>query len=273
MQRGLVGSEMCIRDRYQRRVHGVDNMDCIMIRRCNMRIGVIGSGNGGTTLAYDMASKNIDVMISDLPDFLDNVKIIKKNQGIYGRIKEAEQETFYKVLATENIREVLEFANVIFISAPAYGTKLIAETCKNYIGKNHRIILCPGTIGGAFEFKKALGYEYNDKSIHISETSTLPYATRLNELGHVIIHHYVKTLHFSTLPSEKTMENLDLIRDLFPSFVPVKNIMYTSISCGNPVIHPAVVILNSALIERTKGDFRFYADGITRSVGNLIQAV
>eukprot|EP00831_Metopus_contortus_P007309 TRINITY_DN12797_c0_g1_i3.p1 TRINITY_DN12797_c0_g1~~TRINITY_DN12797_c0_g1_i3.p1 ORF type:complete len:246 (+),score=46.23 TRINITY_DN12797_c0_g1_i3:92-829(+) len=193
MQRGLVGSEMCIRDRYQRRVHGVDNMDCIMIRRCNMRIGVIGSGNGGTTLAYDMASKNIDVMISDLPDFLDNVKIIKKNQGIYGRIKEAEQETFYKVLATENIREVLEFANVIFISAPAYGTKLIAETCKNYIGKNHRIILCPGTIGGAFEFKKALGYEYNDKSIHISETSTLPYATRLNELGHVIIHHYVKT--------------------------------------------------------------------------------
>jgi len=47
----------------------------------------------------------------------------------------------------------------------------------------------------------------------------------------------------------------------------------TTLQNGNPVIHPAVTLTNTALIERTAGDFRFYEDGITPAVGRLIQAV
>jgi opine dehydrogenase len=39
------------------------------------------------------------------------------------------------------------------------------------------------------------------------------------------------------------------------------------------VIHPAVTLLNAALIERTGGDFFFYEDGVTPAVGRLIEAV
>ncbi len=238
-----------------------------------MKIGIIGSGNGGTTLAYDIASKGHEVMISDLPQFLDNVKGIKNNGGITAKIKDSGNEDFVKVSTSENIKDVLAFSHLIFISTPAYGTKPIAAECKPYITEKHKIILCPGTIGGAFEFKKEIGYDYPDDRVQVSETSTLPYATRLNKPGCIEIHHFVKKLYFSTLPSSKTEENLKLVSDLFPAFTPAENVMFTSLECGNPVIHPAVVILNAGLIERTNGNFRFYADGITKSVGHLIKAI
>lgn len=238
-----------------------------------MEIGIIGSGNGGTALAYDIASKNHEVMITDLPQFLDNVKAIKKNGGISAKIKGSSKENFVNVSASESIEEVLKFSKLIFISTPAYGTKPIAIKCKPFITKEHKIILCPGTIGGAFEFKKEIGYECLDDTLHVSETSTLPYAVRLKKPGYIEIHHFVKKLYFSTLPSCKTEENLALIRDIFPAFTAAENVMFTSLECGNPVIHPAVVMLNAGLVERTKGDFRFYADGITKSVGNLMRAV
>jgi len=42
---------------------------------------------------------------------------------------------------------------------------------------------------------------------------------------------------------------------------------------ANPVIHPSVTLLNAALIERTKGNFYFYEEGVTKAVGRLMKEV
>jgi len=55
--------------------------------------------------------------------------------------------------------------------------------------------------------------------------------------------------------------------------IPGKNILQTTMQNANPVIHPAVTLLNAGLIERTKGDFYFYEKGVTPAVGRLIAAV
>jgi opine dehydrogenase len=39
------------------------------------------------------------------------------------------------------------------------------------------------------------------------------------------------------------------------------------------VIHPPVTLLNAGLLERTGGGFLFYEEGVTESVGRLIEAV
>ena len=39
------------------------------------------------------------------------------------------------------------------------------------------------------------------------------------------------------------------------------------------MIHPAVTLLNAGLLERTGGGFLFYEEGVTESVGRLIEAV
>jgi opine dehydrogenase len=50
-------------------------------------------------------------------------------------------------------------------------------------------------------------------------------------------------------------------------------VFQTALQNGNPVIHPAVTLLNAALIDRTGGDFAFYEEGVTTSTGRLMEAV
>jgi opine dehydrogenase len=60
---------------------------------------------------------------------------------------------------------------------------------------------------------------------------------------------------------------------VYPAMASAKNALQTSLQNGNPVIHPVITLLNTALIERTKGDFLFYEEGVTPAVGRLIKAI
>ena len=66
---------------------------------------------------------------------------------------------------------------------------------------------------------------------------------------------------------------LEILRQVYPSTSEAATVFQTSLQNGNPVIHPAVTLMNAALLERTGGDFRFYEEGVTRSVGRLMEAV
>ena len=55
--------------------------------------------------------------------------------------------------------------------------------------------------------------------------------------------------------------------------IAAKNILQTSLQNGNPVIHPAVTLMNVALIERANCDFDFYQEGVTPAVGRLMEGV
>ena len=60
---------------------------------------------------------------------------------------------------------------------------------------------------------------------------------------------------------------------MWPAVEKAESVFQTTLQNGNPVIHPAVTLLNAGLLERTGGDFLFYEEGVTESVGRLIEAV
>jgi opine dehydrogenase len=66
---------------------------------------------------------------------------------------------------------------------------------------------------------------------------------------------------------------LEVIRLIYPYTAEAATVFQTTLQNGNPVIHPAVTLLNTGLIERTGGDFNFYEDGVTESVGRLMAGV
>jgi opine dehydrogenase len=51
------------------------------------------------------------------------------------------------------------------------------------------------------------------------------------------------------------------------------NVLQKSLQNANPIIHPAVTLSNAARIEMTGGDFLFYEDGVSDSVGCLIETL
>ena len=237
-----------------------------------MRIAVLGSGAGGCAVAFDFAAHGHQVRLFDFESFGETVAKIRKTGGIRA---EGVLEGFGPVQsAGHDIEESLDGAAIIFVVGPAYSTRPFAEACRPHLKKGQTVIICPGSSGGAIEFKKGAGLELKDVETRVAETSTLPYAVRSLEPGQVRIFLKLRGgLFIAALPARNTVQVLDAIRDVYPHMAAAKNILQTSLQNGNPVIHPAITLLNAALIERTGGDFFFYEDGVTPAVGRLIEAV
>jgi opine dehydrogenase len=165
-------------------------------------------------------------------------------------------------------------ADIIYAVGPAYSTRPFAEACAPHLKKGQIVIVCPSSCGGSVVFKNGAGLDIRDTDIIVAETSTLPYAVRLLEPGKIRIFNKLKGgLFIATLPAQNTNYVLDQVCDVYPKMRAAKNIIQTSLQNGNPVIHPTITLLNVALIERTRGDFDFYHDGVTPAVGRLIEAV
>jgi opine dehydrogenase len=107
-----------------------------------------------------------------------------------------------------------------------------------------------------------------------SETSTRPYAARADGEGNVhVFHRFDAGLFAAAVPRSGNAQLLAVLRQISPSIHEAATVFQTSLQNGNPVIHPAVTLMNAALLERTGGDFRFYEEGVTASVGRVMEAV
>lgn len=237
-----------------------------------MKIAVLGAGNGGVSVAADWSLSGHEVRIFDFEGFNEQLDAIVKNGGIYttGALKGFAPIVY----AGHSIQEAIEGSDLIVAVGPAYSTVPFAEAAKPYIKEGQDVVVCPGSCGGAFLFKKTLGLDFEDSSIVVAETSTLPYACRITQPGHV--HVYLKLeggLYFSTLPSNAIDRVYKIFSTVYPCTEKAKNVFQTVLQNGNPVIHPAVTLLNAGRIESTNGDFLFYEDGVMPGVGNLMKAV
>ncbi len=237
-----------------------------------MKIAVLGSGNGGCAIAFDCAAHGHLVNLFDFEQFPESIEAVQTNGGIYC---EGVLEGFQPVTtAGHEIEKALDGADIIYAVGPAYSTQPFAEACKPYLQKGQVIIVCPSSCGGSIEFKNGAGLDLRDEDIVVAETSTLPYAVRLMLPGKIKVFNKLKGgLLLAAVPGKQTNAVLEKVRDVYPTMSAAKNILQTSLQNGNPVIHPAITLLNVALIERTQGDFDFYHQGVTPTVGRLIRAV
>jgi opine dehydrogenase len=143
-----------------------------------------------------------------------------------------------------------------------------------HLRPGQNIVICPSSCAGSLMFKKALRLALADDTYNIGETNTLPYAVRTSEPG--VIHVYLKLkagLFVAAVPHSGTERLHATLHEVYPGITAAESVFQTTLQNGNPVIHPAVTLLNAALIERTGGDFNFYEDGVTNAVGRLMEAV
>lgn len=236
-----------------------------------MKVTVLGSGNGGCTIAADWALSGHKVKLFDFEEFSSNINAINKAGGISisGRIN-----GFAKLAYCGNdLEKALKDTEIVFVVGPAYSTESFGLACKGKLTDGQKVIIVPGSCGGALIFKKALGLEFDDEKIIVGETHTLPYACRIVEPGVVNVYHKLKAAVFiSALPSQYTEELFNSFKKVNPC-MPAKNVLQTTLQNGNAAIHPAGILMMTAWIESTKGNFNFYEDGITPAVGRLIKAV
>lgn len=237
-----------------------------------MKVAVLGSGNGGHAIAFEWAKAGHDVYMFDFEKFDKAVSAITLAGGIYSQ---GALEGFQKIVyAGHDIEKVVTGAELVFAVGPAYSTEAFGKACRPYIKPGQICVVCPGSCMGSVVFKNALGLSIEDDSVIIAETSTLPYAVRIIGDARIDIYNRLPAgCMMAALPHMYTDMVFDMLSSVHWGIEKAENVFQTTFQNSNPVIHPAITTLNAARIESTHGDFYFYEEGVTTSVGRLVKAI
>lgn len=235
-----------------------------------MNVTVIGAGNSGLAMAAHLSKEGNNVTLwnrsrSSISNLI-KTHIINCEGVVSGKIKID--------LVTDDIKEALKNPDIILITTPANSHKELAELIANNINKSTMIVLNPGRTFGALEFKKT--YEkYNRKCEQlIAETQTIIYTCRKTSEDSVNIIAFKDSVLISTIDSKLNSKVVELLPEcLIKYFVPAKSMIQTSIGNVGMILHCAPLLLNTGWTESKTNIYKYYYDGITETIGRLIERI
>lgn len=233
---------------------------------------VLGAGNGGYAMAADLSLAGYLVNLYEHPKFEENAKSIREEGGI--ELRGVGRTGFAKIRGkiTTDMREAIEGVDIINIVVPSFVHRVFFKAFAPYL-KDGQIVLIHTGNWGCLELSNMLKQMKIKKDVKIAETSILVYAcerTIRPPQANVIA--LKKKVLLSAIPATDTKDVLRAINEVYPQFVPAASVLETSGSNMN-INHVSVMVLNAGRIESTKGDFKFWKDGVTPSVARVMQEV
>jgi opine dehydrogenase len=234
------------------------------------RIAVLGAGNGGLASAADLTLRGYEVrLFSRSPETLAPIV----NQGGI-HLTGAAGEGFAKVaLITNDLREAVLGADLVQVVVPVYGHQFYADGLARLLRDDQPVFLNPGHCGGGLHFVAELRRQGFFGELRTCETAGLTYGCRIQQPGTVRVIRVPTALPFAAFPGKHSEELYEFIRQIYPNIVLMKNVLETAFADNNAVEHPPQALLNIGWLEHTKGEYEFYYEGTTPSVGRVIDAV
>ena len=232
------------------------------------KFAVLGGGNGGQSIGAYLTLKGYEASLYDR--YENVIAPIKAKGGV--ELKGVSLTGFAGIKTiTTNLGEAVDGAEVVLVVVPAFAHRYLAESLVPYLKDGQTIVLCPGSTGGVFEFRKAFKDKGCKARIKLGETSSLFYACRAEAPGVAAITGIKKTMPLAAFPSADADEIIASLREPYPQLVKEDNILTSDMSNLNAIIHPLPVLLNVGWIEKAGGAFKFYYDSISPSIGGLIE--
>ena len=118
-----------------------------------IKVCIMGGGNGAFAAAADLSLRGYRITIYENERFKSNIEDIMETGIIHcvgvGPVGDAK---IYKV--TCDLADALSDVDVIMPIAPAYAQEAMAKSLLPYIKPGDKIVLTPGSTGGALIFAK-----------------------------------------------------------------------------------------------------------------------
>jgi opine dehydrogenase len=233
---------------------------------------VIGAGHGGKAMAGHLALMGFPTSLYNRT--FDHIYAIKELSGVDLESCEGGPRGFGKLeCVTSNMAEALEHAEMIMVVVPSSAHADVAKACAPHLKNGQIIVLHPGRTCGAIEFAKVLRDQHCTTDVTISEAETFIYASRSDGPAQARIFRIKEAVPLAALPAKRTRMVLDQIHEAYPQFIDGGNVLQTGLNNMGAIFHPALTILNAGWIESTHGDYQFYIDGVTQSVGRVLEAL
>ncbi|HEY8449666.1 MAG TPA: NAD/NADP octopine/nopaline dehydrogenase family protein [Bacillota bacterium] len=240
-----------------------------------MRVAVLGAGNGGFATAADLALRGHAVRLYELPEFAANLEPVRANGGIQMDVLDSFPRPggFARLEAlTTDMAEAVGGAELVLLTVPAYAHDTYVHRLAPHLAPGQVVVFCPGYLGPWLLWQR-LREGGRAEQVILGETESLIYACRKTAPDRVWVRGYKRGLRAAALPAAANDRLIELLRSAYPDVEPAPNVIATTLSNANALIHTPLMLLNAAHIERTGGDFLFYHEGMTPAVGRLIESL
>ncbi|MBT4822400.1 MAG: NAD(P)-binding domain-containing protein, partial [Lentisphaerae bacterium] len=231
---------------------------------------IIGAGNGGKATAADLALQGKAVRLFEFPEFAANIAELRQCPRLNASGDVAGEAVLAGV--TSDLAEAVEGADAIVVVTQATAHERVATELAPIVRPNQFVLLNPGSTGGSLEFARVFREHGVQELPLLGETGTLTYGCR-GTASDVNVYLKVRRVVYGTFPADRSGEVADELEALFPGLVRVADVLAAGLTNANPVIHPAITILNAARIEKEGPGMHFYRDGVSPSVAKLIEKV
>lgn len=230
-------------------------------------IAVIGAGNGGKAAAADLALQGKKVRLFEFPEYALNLKQIMERRIITATGAVAGEARLS--VATTDLAQALDGADSIMVCTQALAHDRVAREMAPLIEPNQLVIVNPGSTGGALRFARIFQESGVTRPPILAETGTLTYGCRA-EGATVNIRVKARRVVYGTLPAIEMPQVGPLLEACYPGLVRGASVLEAGLNNANPVIRPAITVLNAARIERQGHRMGFYRDGVSPVVARLI---
>jgi opine dehydrogenase len=211
------------------------------------RFAVLGGGNGGQSLAGDLAERGFHV--TALYDrFSQAIEAVKERGGVelVGPVRSG----FGKVdLVTSDIGEAVAAGDVLMVVVPAFAHEWMAEAMAPHLRDGQTVVLVPGYLGSTLLFRRIFDAQCVQARVTLAETVSLPYATRLVGPAQAGIKGIKKVLFFAALPKEETARVIEILKPALPQLIAVESVLATGLNVSNAIGHVPTYLLNLGRIE------------------------
>lgn len=175
-------------------------------------------------------------------------------------------------MASSCIEDVV--SQVVLVTAPSNAHCDIARAISPYVNADMVIVLNPGRTFGAIEFAETLKKNGVKELPHIAETQTIVYTCRKCSQDSVTILALKDNVKISSIRKDD-LEYIcsKLPKSICPCFKLEDNYLNTTLSNVGMILHCAPVLMNIGWIESLEHNFKYYYDGISKSVADFIQKI
>ena len=234
-------------------------------------VAVIGAGNGGFTMAADLALSGWNIHLYELPRFKENITPLLKEGGIH--ITGAANTGFAKLgRITSDISEAIEHASCLMVNMVSLAHEEMAELLAPVVREDQPIFILPGN-AGSLVFTNIFRKKGRRMKAPIAEVLTLPYGCRKTSPTSVNVSRLLGRIPLASFPSRDNDKALNLFQKFYPKTFLMTNVLEVAINNPNIILHPAPSMLNMARIEFSKGDFGLYQEGFSPSVMKVMDAL
>lgn len=230
-------------------------------------VAILGAGNGGCAAAADLGSRGFEVRL-----FNRSRERLQPIIELGGLEKEgATGEGFVELpIVTDDLAAAVDGADLVMLAVPVSSYPFFAKELGPLLPPDQPLFLNPGHMGGGLFMAHEIHRLTSRTDVRTCEASTLTYGCRMKGPTTINIMKTMTNLPFAAFPGKHQAELYGMVSPLYPDLVQASHVLETGFLDINAVEHPPQIVCNAGWLEHTKGDYLFYYEGTTPSVGRVI---